>query len=309
MNSNSAKNLTATAIIIFGFVAIYGLSNYLVQKRPVLPDRYIDEDLSLQGEKLKGWSLGFEGLIADWYWIRSLQYIGDKLSKSNTKINLDDLKPLNPRLLYPLLDNATTLDPQFMSAYSYGAIVLPAIDPQHAIDIAEKGIRNNPDQWRLYQHLGYIYWRLKNYEKAAETYQRGSAIKTAPPFMKAMAAKMKSDGGSRETARQIYQQMLDEAQDSKARENAGLRLAELDSLNERDAIGKILKEFNQKTGRCAENWQEILPLLKNVKLPDGQVFRVDKNNDLVDPSDVPYLLDKQTCDVKLDVGKTKIPLN
>ncbi len=46
---------------------------------PVLPENYADEDLTLQGAKLKGFSLGFEGLIADWYWMKSLQYLGDKV--------------------------------------------------------------------------------------------------------------------------------------------------------------------------------------------------------------------------------------
>ncbi len=297
------------AIIIFGFIAIFGLSNFLENNRLQLPESYTDQDLSLQGEKLKGWSLGFEGLLADWYWIRSLQYIGDKVSKSDVQtINIDDLRFLNPKLLYPMLDNATTLDPQFMAAYSYGSIVLPAIDPNLAIKITEKGIKNNPKEWRLYQHLGYIYWKQKNYEKAAETYQKGSTIENAPQFMLSMVARMNDEGGSRETARQIYQQMFAEAEDPNVKENAKLRLLQLDSLDEQEAVRPILKQFKAKNGRCANKWQEIFPMLEKIKLKNGREFRIDKNNELVDPSDAPYLLDKNDCDIKLDKTKTKIPL-
>lgn len=309
MNKNSKQFVISIAALIFGFGLIFVLSNFLEKSRPVLPESYTDQDLALQGAKLKGFSLGFEGLIADWYWMQSLQYIGDKVLRYEGQINLENLKPLNPRLLYPLLDNATDLDPNFLVVYSYGAIVLPAIDAEQAIKITEKGITNNPNQWRLYQHLGYIYWRLGKFDKAAETYEKGSKIQGAPQFFQLMTARMKTQGGSRETARAMYQQMFDEAQDSQTKEVANIRLIQLDSMDEREAIRLVLQQFKTKNNRCANNWSEIFPLLKSVKLPNGKDFRIDKSNNLVDPSDAPYILDKAVCDVKLDAAKTKIPLD
>lgn len=309
MKKNSYKTLILIGIILFGFVAIFGLSNFLKSNNPEISEDYADADLSLQGKRLKGYLLGAEGLVADWYWMRSLQYIGNKIQNSKEEvINIEDLTSLNPRLLKPYLDNATALDPQFMTAYSYGAVVLPAIDSNEAIKFIEKGIENNPDDWRLYQHLGFIYWRNKNYSKAAETYEKGSKIKGAPPFFKAMQAKMKDKGGSRETARQIYQQMFDEAKDSYTKEAAKLRLLELDSQDEQEAVNKVLYEFKNKKERCVNNLQEILPLLRNVKLPREKDFRVDEKNNLVDPTGIPYLLDKEKCKIRLNPKKTKIPL-
>jgi tetratricopeptide (TPR) repeat protein len=302
MKNNPKQMIISLALVALGFGLIFVLSNFLEKSRPPLPENYEDQDLALQGAKLKNYSLGFNGLMADWYWMQSLQYIGNKLIKSkDEEINLENLRPLNPRLLYPLLDNATTLDPNFMAAYSYGAVVLPAIDPQQAIKIAEKGIANNPMNWRLYQHLGYIYWRLKNYEKAAEVYGKGAQISDAPTFMKMMAAQMKSAGGSRQTARVMYEQMFREAEDSQTKEIAELRLMQLDSLEEREIIRAALQEFKAKQGRCVNNWIEIFPMLKSSKL------KVDKANNLVDPSGIPYLLDKQNCEVNLDRQNSKIP--
>ena len=309
MNRNLKQFVICFGTIILGFALIIGLSNFLDRNRPPLPENYEDEDLALQGAKLKNYSLGFNGLIADWYWMKSLQYIGDKVFKNkNDRLDLEDLRPLNPRLLYPLLDNATTLDPNFMAVYAYGAVVLPAISAEQAIKIAEKGIANNPNEWRLYQHLGYIYWRLKNFEKAAQIYEKGSKIDGAPPFMLLMFAQMKSKGGSRETARALYQQMLDDAQESRTLETAKIRLMELDWLDERDAIRNALQTFKSKNNRCANNWSEVFHILKSLKLSENKDFRIDRSNNLVDPSGVPYLLDRQKCDVLLDAGSTKIPL-
>ena len=127
--------------------------------------------------------------------------------------------------------------------------------------------------------------------------------------MKLMAAKMKTDGGSRETSRAIYLQMLDESIDPRTKETAALRLQYLDFLDERDAIRAALENFRAKNNRCAKDWREILPLLKTVKLPFDKNFRVDDAYNLVDPSGAPYVLDKENCDVKLNAKTTKIPLS
>ena len=253
MNDNLKQAIISTVLIIFGFGVVFVLSGFLEKNRPPLPENYEDEDLGLQGARLKGYALGFEGLLADWYWMRSLQYIGDKILKSDREISMDNMRELNPRLLYPYLENASTLDPKFLSVYEYGAIVLPAIDNEQAIKLTQKGIEHNPNKWRLYHYLGYIHWRSGDYEKAAEIYERGSQISDAPAFMRLMAAKMKSEGGSREVAREIYRQMLEQATDEQTRENAALRLLELDSMDERDLLREALRNFQSKNNRCATN--------------------------------------------------------
>lgn len=307
MNKNLKSYLLLVIFIVGGFFAVFALSNFLEKNRPVLPENYADEDLALQGAKLKGFALGFEGLLADWYWMKSLQYLGDKVINSKENFSLDNLNSLNPRLLYPYLNNATDLDPKFISVYEFGATVLPAIDKEQAIKLTQKGIDNNPDNWRLYHYLGYIYWRLENYEKAAEVYEKGSQIVGAPNFMRSMAARMKSEGGNRETARVIYRQMFDEAQDEQAKESARLRLLQIDSMDEREAMNKVLSDFKLKNNRCAGSLREILPLLQTVKLSGGRDFRIDNSNNLIDPTDAPYVLDKENCTVNLDTAKTKIP--
>ncbi len=305
---NLPKTLISIAIIVVGFGLTFVLSNFLEKNRQSLPEGLEDSDMIVQTAKLKGYALGFEGLIADWYWMKSLQYVGDKIFKNKENLNLEDLSALNPRLLYPYLDTATTLDPHFTEVYAYGAVILPAIDREQAIKLTEKGIAENPDEWRLYQHLGYIYWRLGNYEKAAEIYARGATVKDAPTFLRAMSARMKTQGNDRETARAIYAQMFQEAQDDQSREAAKIRLLELDSLDERDGIRQALNDFQAKNNRCAENWNELLPFLTKIKLPNNLDFRLDKANNIADPSGAAYLLDKKACDVALNPETTKIPI-
>ena len=111
------KIILPAVIIIAGFGAVFALSGFVERSRPPLPESFADSDLCLKGARLKGFAFGMEGLVADWYWMRSLQYIGDKvLASKSGNINIDDLRDLNPRLLYPYLENATDLEEQWTRA-------------------------------------------------------------------------------------------------------------------------------------------------------------------------------------------------
>jgi tetratricopeptide (TPR) repeat protein len=299
------------AVLILALAIAFGveikLSDYLEAHRISVPESYGDEDLDLQGKRLKGWALGTEGLLADWYWMRSLQYVGGKIDKSTDDvINLDNLRPLNPRLLYPLLDNATDLDPKFITAYSYGATVLPAIDPDQAIKLTQKGISNNPNSWRLYQYLGYIYWRLQQYDNAADIYTRGSQIEGAPPFLQMMAGMMKTRGGSRDTARSIYHQLYDSAQDQQTKDSVMLRMQWLDSMDERDLLNSALSSFKDQHGRCAKNFTEIDAALAQLERMSGKQFLVNNSGQIVDPTGEPYGLDDGACRATLG-AHSKLP--
>lgn len=237
-------------------------------------------------------SMNFNGLVADWYWMRALQYVGAKILSAQGPIQLDDLSQLDMRLLAPMLDVATTLDPEFMEPYLYAAVVLPAVDEEEAIRITRKGITANPHQWRLYQHLGYIYWQRGDYASAGQSYSEGAKIPGAPAWMQAMKARMAAEGGSRDVAREIYGRMYEEAQDPKVKEMARSRLLQLQSMDQRDVIRKLLQIYRSKVGRCPGSWIEMAPLLRAARLPiaDGGP---------IDPGGTPYALVTETCDVEL----------
>ena len=307
MMSKSGRTWASIALIVIGVASTSVLTRYVEAVRPPLPSGYQDQDLSVEGSRLKGFVFGAEGLVADWYWMNSLQYVGNKISDVGlSQLNLDDLTPLNPRLLYPYLNNATDLDPHFIAPYSYGATILPAIDTKQAIALTEKGIANNPEQWRLHQYLGYIYWRMGDYEKAAEVYSQGADIPGSPIFLRMMAARMKTEGGSRDTARDIYKQIRDDSQDDVSRQNAELRLMQIDSLDERDVLNSALEEFRSANNRCATSWSEVFPIVQR-KAKRGPDLKFDRSNNFVDPSGVPYRIDGDKCRAEINWPASKIP--
>jgi tetratricopeptide (TPR) repeat protein len=254
----------------------------------------VSEELYVTPRAARRMSLGFNGLAADWYWLRTLQYVGRKVTAHEGPIQLDDLSGLELKILAPLLENATTLDPQFVAAYEYGAVVLPAVDADAAIKLVNKGIEANPKAWRLRTYLGYIYWQRGRYREAGEAYAAAARVEGAPAWPAAMSAQMSTKGGSRETARAIYEMMLRTTDDAQMKQTALDRLAQLQSLDEMDALRRLLAAHRERNGgRCPSGWRELAPALRAAR------FAQDASGAPLDPGDAPYHLISDKCDVEL----------
>jgi tetratricopeptide (TPR) repeat protein len=299
MKSDRTKTIMLGLVVVIGMTCAALLVRRLDTLRPPPDPNAIDESLYLDGKTARRMSLGFNGLAADWYWMRSLQYVGRKIINVDN-VQIDSLAQLNLTLLAPLLDTATTLDPEFLDPYEYAAIVLPSINVDEAIRITKKGIDANPNAWRLYQHLGYIYWQQQDYQAASETYGRGAQIPGAPPWMEAMKAKMLADGGSRSTAREIYTRMYEQSADEKVRDMARKRLLQLDSLDQRDVLRKLFLAYQTRMGKCPNSWKEIEPVFRALRIA------VEASGAPLDPSGMPYVLRAGACEVDLN-PKSEIP--
>jgi tetratricopeptide (TPR) repeat protein len=257
-----------------------------------------DEQLYLNGPAMKRLTLAFNGLAADWYWIRSLQYVGRKMvayeDTHTGSLDLNSLSYLDLRVLPSLLRMATTLDPRFLEPYYYGAVILPTLNPDEAITLLNHGIAANPGEWRLYQHLGYIYWQRGDYNKASDVYAAGAKIPGVPPWMMAMSARMKAEGGASQAAREMYTHLAESSEDPNVKQMVNAQLMRLDSLEERDKIRRVLADYTNRSGHCVTSWKEISAALRTAGL------KIDASGSPLDPTNVPYRLIKSGCDVDLD---------
>jgi tetratricopeptide (TPR) repeat protein len=289
------RELPLVALLVACLGAATGVACWMDSRRPPQTEvAQVSDELYVTPRVARRMSLGFNGLAADWYWLRTLQYVGRKLAAHHGQIQIDDLSALNLKILSPLLENATTLDPQFVAAYEYGAVVLPAVDTDAAIKLVNKGIDANPKAWRLHAYLGYIYWQQGRYREASEAYAAASRVEGAPAWVAAMSAQMSTKGGSRETARAIYETMLRSTDDAQTKQMALNRLAQLESLDEMDALRRILTAYRERAGgRCPAGWREIAPVIRAAR------FRQDASGSPLDPGDVPYHFLDDKCDVEL----------
>jgi hypothetical protein len=222
-------------------------------------------------------SLGFESIVSDLYWMRAVVYFGKQSLSKDPRKRYD--------LLYPLLDLVTTLDPRFNVAYRFGAIFLSEPQPagpgrpDQAIALLEKGFTLAPHRWEYLHDIGFIYyWHLREYDRGAAYLERAAEVPGAPFWLRSSAATMHADQGNRASARLLWRQIHDGAENDTVRNIATIRLQQLDAMDGIDQLTALVQRFEQVTGRAASDWRELVAarLMRGIPLdPTGTPFAID----------------------------------
>jgi tetratricopeptide (TPR) repeat protein len=154
-------------------------------------------------------TFGRARLAADLAWLEAIQYYG-RHRKSDRR--------------YPhaetLFRTLTGLDPRFEAAYVFGALVLAeeAGAPARAHELLAEGIRNNPQSWRLCFEYGFFaYLRRKDSAEAVTYLTRASRMPGAPATVARLAAYAAGQAGERETAIELWREMLRSADNEEVR--------------------------------------------------------------------------------------------
>jgi hypothetical protein len=235
---------------------------------PVLPlvQKRIDDRLGtfrVQHEALYLWSgehirrltPGFENLMADIYWLRTVQYFGGQRAFSTDK-RFD--------LLAPLVNITTALDPRMEIAYRYGATFLAepwpmgAGKPEEAVALLRRGGERNPRNWRLRQDLGLFYFFfLNDAVRASEVLQKAGQLPGAPPFLNNLAAQVLLKGGERQSAKMLWQQIYEQSEPGQLKDNARFHLGQLQSLDAIDTLDAASAEFARRARRPPASLEEL----------------------------------------------------
>jgi len=255
------------------------------------PNATLQEMLYVSSPKLlKRLCLGYDGLLADVYWTRTVQYFGGIHSRGGGTY----------KLLWPLLNITTKLDPHLIPAYEFGETFLLAKppqgagDPQKAIDLVRYGIQNNPGDWHLYYDLAFIYYDQKNYRDAAEAFLRGSQLTDTHPFLKIMAAQMAQHGGDLQTARMMWTATYQTTHDKMIQANAAAHLSAIQVDDDVTALEHLVQEYRDRTGHFPQTFSEMVSAgaIRGIPLdPLRHPYRLESGGRVVvsNPDDLPFL--------------------
>ena len=241
-------------VLPLGFAGVWRLQHDIdVQRQSVSQER--DEVLLRSGKLMKVMSLEYAPLLADIYWTRVVQYYGNKHVRGQA----------NLELLWPLLDITTTLDPNLLISYRFGAMFLSqappagAGRPDLAVQLIQRGVQSNPDYWRLYEDLGFVYYfDLKDYKKASEAFLEGSKKPNAQLWMKVMAAKVSAEGESLETSVFLWKDIYNSTSDPSVKKNALLNLQLLKVKEDCRQLDLLADEYAKRFGKRPVRMSEMV---------------------------------------------------
>lgn len=194
-------------------------------------------------------SLGQESTVADLAWLRAIQYYGHH--------RLTDRRYV---MVGHIFDVVTTLDPQFIQAYVFGALVLSqdAGKPHEGLALLKKGMRHNPENWILAFETGFIYYVvLRDYRSAGKYFSISSKLPDAPEYTSRFAAFVEERAGHTETALKLWKEVAASSPNKYVREIAEEKMAELKAELDKETRGnepegpdseRRLKERNKDAG-------------------------------------------------------------
>jgi hypothetical protein len=151
-------------------------------------------------------ALGFDSVLADYYWLRAVQIVGDSREDADGK----------SEVIGQMIDVVTTLDPWVDHPYRFAAVWLtrtPA-EVRKANELLHRGIEHHPSEWRNYFYLGFNhYFYFGENAEAAEVLERATHLEKAPAYLTRLVARLQSHASDIDTAAAFLMELANSASD------------------------------------------------------------------------------------------------
>jgi hypothetical protein len=169
---------------------------------------------------LKIASLGYDDLLADYYWLRFIQYFGGGEARQRDRYASAE----------KYLRLIVMLDPHFLAAYDFVAFGVGGEEgrPDTAKEILDFGISHNQDSWRLPFLAGINeYLFARNELEAANYYDIASRRPHAPPWLARQAGILRTKLPSTMKAINVWKSAYETAVDNSIKRKAQSELVKL----------------------------------------------------------------------------------
>lgn len=238
--------------LLFALAASYGLNRAI---GPAIESRRepttIEQELSFypSGKFLRPLTGGLHNVTADMLWLRAIQYYGE-----HRKTDLVFDKAAH---VFRVL---TDLDPGFVEAYRFGALVVieDARMPEEGYALLRKGIRENPDRWELPFDLGFHHFLAKEYDAAATYFHRAVDLAPGNERVVRFAAFAEKRRGGLGQAEEMWEEILRTTDNDPFREAARFALLGIRAARDTTVIAAASRRFRDRYGRWPGGAEDLV---------------------------------------------------
>lgn len=299
---SAARSAAPFAVVVACVALLVPLQNWFDARADEASGDY-DEVYLTDGSRARMLALGYDSLLSDVYWVRAIQFFGRKILNDRAVLN-DPRHRLDE--LYPLLDVATTLDPRNVPPYRFGGFfVYDYVDKKLGRELLEKGVNNNPEQFRLYQDLAFLTLNDGDCAHAADLYARGGEQPGAPGFMRDLAVIVNAKCGRVDLAYEMLQRQYDATDDPRVKQELGDRIQGYVALGEANYLRALAESYRQRAGQPPPSLAALVATAP--PLPNAPELRLGRDGAPVDPKGVPYVYDRATGAVAPGAGGVALP--
>lgn len=228
------------------------------------------------GKALRVLSLGFDRLVADLFWLRTVYYVGDELSHAAGYPAAERLANL-----------VTDIDPGFRTAYVLMGSALAGLkrDPDAAIRLLEKAVQN-VDYWKLHFQLGFNYYieRL-DYASAAEQMALAASKEGGPPYLPLLSARLYAQAGDPETALAFIRARLAQVEHKETKQALEKRYWDLWITRDLRAVDNAMEAYRTAHGAAPAGINDLVTaglLEREPTDPQGGHYRIEEGRAATD---------------------------
>lgn len=273
MRERSEANGLATMLVIAGtFIAAGIMSTVLTPAiERARPDRFLRDEMVYfpSGAFLDEAAAGQDELIADYLWLRAIQYYG-------MHRQTDRQYQWASHIFHVI----TALNPRFVEAYRFGGLVLAADanDLAGGIDLLKRGFHANQDRWEIPFDLGFLHYLSHQDLLAAAYFRRAAELPGAGEQVQRFTAFAYRRGGDAAAARDMWIQMRDTATNPVSREIADYALSDIELQKALSVLQTAADAYRQAEGRTAGSVNDLVRagLLDEIPTdPFGRGYLID----------------------------------
>jgi len=224
----------------------------------------IGHDYVPRPEFAKAMSLGFDTLLADYYWVQAVLLAGGSLNPQSQSTHLGRL-----------IDVVTTLDPWVDHPYRFAAVWLTNTldDVRLGNDLLRRSFPHHPDEWRNRFYLGFnLFYYLDENGAAADVLEEASSMTGAPRYLPRLVARLRSESADLGAAAIFLEELVRNAPDDQAKAEYQSALDEIEVEWRARELDRARAAYRKLHGRDIEFVEQLAMGTKAVlpRLPSAE---------------------------------------
>lgn len=273
-------------LAVFLLVVVLGFSVSVYSQFRIDALREEDESnelLYLPNKKLLShFTAGQNSLIASMLWLRCIQYTTKEFNRDHKFTWLEQM-----------CDVITDLDPNFADVYQYGGMFLACMkgDDDASLNILNKGIRNNPEDWEIMWEASMVYLLNRRNEPgspelAARYLAMAEKTGQAPGRVQVTLDGLSRRHGLYEIERARWENAA-QSSDPMMRRMAERKLVELELRQVVDQLNDVVDRYKKETGASPTTLSDLATagLMRGMpRDPLGGKFFIDQDGKMQNTS-------------------------